>query len=143
MKRANQNFLTDSLIFVLFFLLAATGLFLHFKLPPGSHGDTVWGLGRHDWGEIHFWMAITFIAILIIHLILHWNWIVCMIKGRYQSKSPKARRNILLSIAVVVLLTILSVSPFLSSIEHDERAEKEQHGQEKVERRGGGGRHGS
>ena len=96
MKRSQLNFLIDAASFAAFLLLLSTGLVLRYQLPPGSgaaegRGDGpasanrlvtfLWGQTRHDWGGIHFWIAVVLVAILALHLFLHWKWIVCMVRG--------------------------------------------------------------
>ncbi|NIQ14683.1 MAG: DUF4405 domain-containing protein, partial [Candidatus Dadabacteria bacterium] len=71
MKKKNLNFIIDILAFVCFVLLTTTGVLMKFILPPGSgHYATIWGLDRHEWGNIHFWVSVIFFSILILHLIL-------------------------------------------------------------------------
>jgi len=45
--------------------------------PPVETRDfaSLLGLGRHDWGDIHFVLALVFIGLILLHLILHWTWI--------------------------------------------------------------------
>jgi hypothetical protein len=74
MKRPNVNFAVDCLGFAGFVLLTATGVLMRYVLPPGSgHSTTIWTLDRHEWGSIHFWIAIAFLAVLAFHLFLHWR----------------------------------------------------------------------
>lgn len=113
MKRPAQNFLVDSLSLVAFVLLVATGVIMYFVLPPGSHGTTLWGLGRHDWGDLHFWVAVSFLGLLAVHLILHWKWIVCMVQGRPRD-NKRARQRVTLGIVGVVALLMLIAAPLLS-----------------------------
>ena len=88
MKRPAQNFIVDVFSFVALVLLTTTGVLMAYIIPPGTgHGLTVWGLGRHDWGSIHLWIAFAFLGLLVIHLVLHWKWIVCMVKGRARSST--------------------------------------------------------
>lgn len=57
--------------------LAGTGLLMSFRLPPGSRGGrglSALGWGRHDWGDLHMWLAYGFLALLVLHLALHWRW---------------------------------------------------------------------
>ena len=115
MKTSNKKFAVDSFIFILFILLAATGLFLYFKLPSGSHGAVVWGMSRHTWGSIHFWIAMGFLGFVALHLILNWNWIICMIKGRYKNTN-KQQLNVTLALVTVLLLLLISILPFLSPV---------------------------
>ena len=31
------------------------------------------GLGRHDWGDVHFVLALTFVLLILVHIVLHWT----------------------------------------------------------------------
>jgi hypothetical protein len=33
------------------------------------------GLGRHDWGDVHFILALLFLVVILVHIVLHWSWI--------------------------------------------------------------------
>jgi hypothetical protein len=61
--------------------LLGTGLILAFRLPPGSRGGQglrLLGWGRHDWGDLHTWLAYAGLALVVGHLAIHarWLWIV-------------------------------------------------------------------
>jgi hypothetical protein len=75
-RRTTLDFLVDSVAFVNLLLLATAGVILRWVLPPGSGGGQghgfrggrgpveskeVFGLGRHDWADIHFVLAVLFI----------------------------------------------------------------------------------
>src|SRR4051794_18528135 len=61
MNRTTLNFVVDTAAFVGFVLLTTTGVLMHYLLPPGSgHRTTIWGLDRHDWGQVHFWISAVF-----------------------------------------------------------------------------------
>jgi len=97
MRRTTVNFVVDLIGFVDLLLLAATGGIMKWVLPPGSGGGDgghgygfrggrgfgaggeqirqLLGLGRHDWGAIHFYLACAFLAVILVHLVLHWAWI--------------------------------------------------------------------
>ncbi|MGB0715312.1 MAG: DUF4405 domain-containing protein, partial [Phycisphaerae bacterium] len=67
---------------ILFLAMVATGVILRDLLPPGSGGRngcpprlTLWGFGRHEWSETHFWLSLSLIGILVIHVGLHWSWV--------------------------------------------------------------------
>lgn len=36
---------------------------------------TIWGWTRHDWGDLHTWFAYAVLALVMIHLLLHWRWL--------------------------------------------------------------------
>jgi hypothetical protein len=115
MKRPNVNFIVDCLGFAAFVLLTATGVLMRYVLPPGSgRSTTIWSLDRHEWGDIHFWIAIAFFAALALHLFLHWRWIVTLMSGRPREGS--GARVALGTLGLAACLA-LAVSPFLSPVE--------------------------
>lgn len=128
MNRSNLNFIVDSVAFFLFLLLASTGILIYFVLPPGSGNLTIWGMNRHGWGDIHFWTAMGFLLAMVIHLLLHWSWIVSSIKG--HTGKEKSRKRIIISITAVVLALLFLLAPFFSPIEQGTGGE---HGEEHTE----------
>jgi hypothetical protein len=83
MNRALVNIVIDLVSALLFLAMLATGYLLRFPLPPGSNKlYSVWGLSRHEWGDIHFWISLALIVSMIVHLALHWNWVVTVIGKR-------------------------------------------------------------
>ena len=134
-KRTTLNRVIDTLAFVGFVLVATTGFLLYVLLPPGSgrlygigtgyraEGKSVtllWDLTRHDWGAIHFWVAMGLMVVLAIHLVLHWRWIVHSLRGRPREGS--GLRVALGLMGLVVLLTI-AVAPWLSPMARVTRAQ--------------------
>ena len=120
MKRANQFFLVDSIAFVLFVGLIATGLLTRYILPPGTgHSQAIWGMTRHDWGGVHFWIAVGLFATMAVHIFFHWRWVLSMTKG--SPRQPGGHRG---ALAVVGLLALVAVAaaPFLSPITETEGA---------------------
>jgi len=87
MRRNTLNFLIDTLALLGLFVLIATGLVIRFVLPPGTggrhggHGLQLWGMGRHDWGDVHFWTSVIVGVLLLIHLVLHWSWVCTTLCG--------------------------------------------------------------
>jgi hypothetical protein len=73
-------------------------------------GTSIWGMDRHQWGGLHFWIAAVFILLIIIHLYLHWRWIVIMIRG----KNGKGSLIGLLGIPGLAIITVLAIAPLLS-----------------------------
>ena len=76
MKRNTLNFVIDAASALVMAGMIATGLVIRFVLPPGSGSrKEVWGLGRHDWGDVHFWLAAAVGAVIVLHVALHWQWV--------------------------------------------------------------------
>jgi hypothetical protein len=115
MARPNVNFAVDSCGFAGFVLLTATGVLMRYVLPPGSgRFTTLWSLDRHGWGNIHFWLAIAFLSVLVIHLFLHWRWIATVARGRPREGS--GARVALGTVGLIALLA-LALAPFMSPVE--------------------------
>ena len=110
--------MTDVLAFIGFVLLTATGVLMRYSLPPGSgKSRTIWGLDRHDWGGIHFWIAVGFFSILSINLFLHGRWIGHVLRGR---KKQNFTTRIALGVVAGLALLALGISPLLSPVIKDE-----------------------
>lgn len=94
MRRTVMNFILDVIAFVDLLLLATTGSIMRWVLPPSSGGGRGYGfrggrepgpdvgqvrqllgLGHHDWGDVHFVLALLFLCLILVHIILHWTWI--------------------------------------------------------------------
>jgi hypothetical protein len=112
MKRTNLNFLVDTLGFMAFVFLIATGVLLKYLLPPGSgRQNTIWGYDRHQWGDVHFWLAVGMVAVVAIHVYLHWVWIKVVVKGKSAQATGKRITFTLIFVAAVL---VLALSPLLS-----------------------------
>ncbi|MFH1882727.1 MAG: DUF4405 domain-containing protein [Planctomycetota bacterium] len=100
MKRINLNFIVDLVAFLDLLGLACTGFVMKYILPPGTggrgrmlrggrgageHADEqikyLWSMTRHEWGGLHFYLAVIFAVLMIVHIILHWSWIKAYFKS--------------------------------------------------------------
>ncbi len=114
-RRTTLNFIIDAIGFAGFAFLTATGVLVRYVLPPGSgHHTTLWGLDRHEWGALHFWIAIGFLCVLALHLFTHWRWILCVMQGQ-----PSDESGVRLALGLIGILAVLAVAiaPFVSSVE--------------------------
>lgn len=58
--------------------LLGTGALLFWRLIPGSEGGrglSLFGWSRHDWGDVHFWTGVVFLAATVLHLWVHRLWL--------------------------------------------------------------------
>lgn len=115
MRKPEVNFAIDALALFLFLCLASTGLLIYLIMPPAS-GLAVWGMDRHGWGEIHFWIALTFVLLILIHFILHWTWIKTKVKGNSKIAQVSKTRTII-AILLMLFVLFLLIMPFLSPVE--------------------------
>jgi len=98
MKRTTLNFIIDLVAFLDLLGLAFTGFIMKYILPPGSGGygrgfrggrgpaeeiKSLWSMTRHEWGGIHFYLAVIFAVLMVLHIILHWGWIKAYFKSLF------------------------------------------------------------
>jgi hypothetical protein len=136
-NRPKINLVIDIVAFISAVFLIASGFLLEYILPPGSgrlgtegfgvgpgglHRPILllWGLTRHEWGNIHFYLAIALMALLSLHLLLHWQWIACMVQGKPREGFGL---RVALGILGLVSLLALAVAPFLSSTDRMSRGQ--------------------
>ncbi len=112
MKRNTMNFWIDLFTFIVLFAKIWTGLLVHYVLPPGQgrgHALELWGLNRHAYGVIHFYLAIAMIVLVVIHVWLHWSWI-CNTIACLLNKELNPSRYSLYAIMFLVVATLLTTA---------------------------------
>lgn len=115
MSRTWLNFCVDALAALEFAVLASTGLLIHSVLPAGTgHWLTLWGLDRHAWGSLHFWVAMAMLATIGVHLALHWKWVTCVIGGKAK-QGRRLRLGIASALTAAVLFAI--ATPFMATVQ--------------------------
>ncbi len=87
--------------------IAALGLLLGFVIPRGNafQSDKYFlGLHRHQWGDIHLYLSLFLLVLLVIHIWFNWTWIVQSAERYFGSR----RKNFLwvLSCAWIIVLFI-------------------------------------
>jgi len=106
MKRATVNFIVDLVSFVDLVGMAFTGFIMKYILPPGTGGlgrlqhgglgreniKSLWSMTRHEWGRIHYYLALLFLALMVVHIILHWSWIKNYFKSLPGISRERSRR---------------------------------------------------
>ena len=116
MKASKKNFIVDIFAFICFVFLVSTGIILFYNLPKGSgHSSTIWNLDRHEWGNIHFWIAVSFLLILALHFVLHWQWIVSLTKGRPLTNS---RNRVALGLVGLFALVAIAIAPIITPVQN-------------------------
>lgn len=118
MKKANVNLVIDAVMLLGMAGVTGIGLLMKYVLVPGYqrwgiYGRNVelsfWGLDRHEWGHIHFVIALVLVGLLILHIILHWGMIVS-IYCRLITNRPA---RYVVAIVLVCLTALLVVVPLL------------------------------
>ncbi len=96
-KRTWWNFWLEVLLSVQMLFLALTGFIMKYSLLPhqgrrrgtGLGPDTLLGMDRHQWGDWHFWAAVSLLVIVFIHLLLHWTWLKCRLRDLFGKRERK------------------------------------------------------
>ncbi|MFO7594677.1 MAG: DUF4405 domain-containing protein [Pseudomonadota bacterium] len=122
MKRSTLISLIDSIAFIAFLFLTTSGILLHYLLPPGSgRWSAIWGMNRHQWGEVHFWIALGFFAVLAFHLLQHWRFVLGLFRGHIKEAM---RLRVALGLVGLIAVVLLSIAPLFSPVTvHEDRNE--------------------
>ena len=90
MRKSRRNYIVDLIIFLLALFEVVSGFVLWLVLPRGrgymggrgeelvTEATFLWS--RDTWLDLHNWVAVALLVIVVLHLILHWRWIVHMTK---------------------------------------------------------------
>jgi hypothetical protein len=93
-NKTKLNYALDVVIGVAFVLSAVTGGAFLLMGSGGYQGGrnpsfatSLLGISRTAWSDLHTWASLVMIAGVVVHLVLHWKWIVCMTKHWLPSRS--------------------------------------------------------
>ncbi len=126
MKKSKLNLIIEALLLLCIASIAGIGLLMRNVLVPGYkrwdiYGRNVelyfWGLDRHQWGTIHFVIALVLLALLVLHVVLHW----AMIVGIYRKLMPNVKAR---WITAIILLAITITLAFFSYAVHPDVHER-------------------
>jgi hypothetical protein len=107
MKRTTLKYIIDILMFVSLLGIVFIGLLLAFAMAQGPVADEstkyFLNLHRHQWGDIHLYLSLTFTALMVFHLILSWSWI----KGKSKNLFGHRWRQVLSLVGATGFVIIL------------------------------------
>jgi hypothetical protein len=112
------NFVIDAMMFLCLMAMAGLGFLVKYFLPSGrdawaqygSNRQFSWlGWDRHDWGDIHLYLAFILLSLLVVHVILHWRQIL----GLFQRVVPNSRQRYRIALIFLLLALLLIYFPFL------------------------------
>ena len=116
MKRNTINFWIDALTLVAFVGVVWTGFLIEYVLPPGhgrggggGRGLVLWGWNRHDYGLVHYYLAIAMLVLILAHVWLHWAWVCNTIGNLLGKTKPQRRRRAILGILALLLFIGITV----------------------------------
>jgi hypothetical protein len=122
-KRVWSNWLIDAALLVSALIATLSGIYFLF-LPVGgymggrnpTYGVTVL-FERHVWEWLHTWLGLAMIAVALIHLAIHWRWVVSMARRMWRAiatreavLSRKGWINLILNLVVGVSFMLTAIS---------------------------------
>jgi hypothetical protein len=114
MKQSDWRYLVDALLFICLVGMAFIGILLGLVIPEGpvSSGGSKYflGLHRHQWGDLHAYLSIAFVVLMVVHLILSWKWITAKTRQIFKRGAAPALVSIA-AIPLVVLLLFWVITP--------------------------------
>jgi hypothetical protein len=106
--KSSTNLWIDVISLIVMIGLALTGGLIHWVLPAGSgHFQTLLGWNRHDYGQVHFWLAVAAVALLALHVLLHWTWVCCVVAKAVGRESPSRGAQQAWGLALLLFLALL------------------------------------
>jgi len=107
MKESDWRYLVDALLFICLGGMTLIGILLGLVIPAGpvssESSKYFLGLHRHQWGNIHAYLSIAFVVLIILHLILSWKWVTAKTSQIFKKRAVP----ILVSTACVPFLVLL------------------------------------
>ena len=122
-KQTRNNWLVDAALFLGAVVSTITGIYFLFLSVGGYQGgrNPLYGVTllfeREIWDDLHTWFGIAMILAAVIHITIHWNWIINMTKKTIREITQRENRfnnrsrfnvGINILIGVSFLLTALS-----------------------------------
>jgi len=108
MKKADWKYLVDTLLFLSVVGIVLIGLLLAFGVAEGpAKGESLkyfMGLHRHQWSAIHLYFSLVFTGLLVVHLILAWDWIKARARAIFKNGW---RTAIIITAAAALILPLI------------------------------------
>lgn len=121
-KQTRNNWLIDTALFFSAILASLSGIYFLFFPTGGFRGgrNPFYGItilfDRHTWEDLHTWTGVAMIAVALIHLIIHWKWVLGMTRRVYHqllghgAMNSGTRFNVLIDGLIAVSFFICTVS---------------------------------
>ena len=100
--RLSKNMVVNLLMFVAMALTSISGYLIKCVIRRSTGIDSVLGLGRHGWREIHLWAGIVVVVLLAVHIFQHRT----IIDAWFRKQLPHRAARIGVYITLIILLAI-------------------------------------
>ncbi len=121
--QTRNNWLIDFALFIGAFIASLSGIYFLFLPVGGYQGgrNPMYGnvilFERHTWEDLHLWFGILMIVAAVVHIIVHWKWIISMgkrifheITHREKRFNNRSRFNLLINAAVGLGFILAAIS---------------------------------
>lgn len=126
MSKSKLNLIIDMLLLLCIAAMAGIGFLMKYVLVAGYQRWEIYnrnvesfflGLGRHDWGAVHYVIGLVFLVLLILHIVLHWGIIIAI----YCKLIPNRVARCITTVILVCLTILLLIFPYFVKPEIQER----------------------
>lgn len=121
--QTQKNWWIDASLFGSALVAALSGIYFLFLPIGGFQGgrNPMYNVQilftRHTWDDLHAWGGILMIIAAIIHLAIHWPWVISMTRrswnaliGKSAPMNPRSRWNFILNVTVAVSFVVTALS---------------------------------
>ena len=106
MKKLSVNIIIDILMLVSMALMSFSGFLLNGILPHchggGGKVKAVFGMGRHEWEDIHVVVGVILVVLLVLHVVLHWSVVDSYFRKQIPNKPLRWLVYALLLVAMLI-----------------------------------------
>ncbi len=96
-SQTRSNWLIDASVFIAGFVASITGIYFFFLPVGGYQGgrNPLYGVTflfeRSTWDGLHTWGGVAMILAAVIHLVIHWKWVISMFRKTVQAILSRKR----------------------------------------------------
>lgn len=118
MNKTKLNLIIDIILLIAMAGIAGIGFLVKYIMPCGHavkhsgaqvYASNLWGMDRHGWGDIHWYLGIIFLVLLLAHIILHWK----MISAMFKQLIPNEGLRTVVAVVLVLIVIVCLIGPFL------------------------------
>jgi len=133
MKKSKLNLIIDALLLLCIAAIGGIGFLMKYVLVPGYMRWQIYnrnvelyfcGMDRHEWGTIHLVIGLVFLALLVLHIVLHWDMILTI----YKKLMPNRLARWIVALALICITTLLFVFSYFVKPDVQQRGRGEGHG---------------
>ncbi|MFC2055153.1 DUF4405 domain-containing protein [Chloroflexota bacterium] len=122
-SQTRNNWLIDAVLLISAVGATLSGIYFLFLTTGGYQGgrNPYYGIvilfERHTWIDIHIWTGVIATIVILIHVPLHWGWIVNMTKrmvkdllGKNQNLNARSRFNVVINVLVGLSFLVSAIT---------------------------------